>query len=367
MYECSFDIIRSVERKKNKDSEEYSKKVTMLSIAYHNLGVEEDYCSNLENAKQAYYKAYEMIERVNGPNDPLVKKFKQAYTDAKTVTPDPLCLRSFTAQKCIQSNFKNRGPTFKQIYGGANTAKPKSNNFRIGMTRREASSSSKLKTSKVSSPTSKILLQLEPYRHAETSRDEPQQVPAYATQTSNHFGSNTVRAQQPNQQRSGQMRQQKQQPARPASRQAPSNIKFYSSAGFDAEGTDGRPKTANPKARIQTLQTNPREQNATVNNFMSSDEPEQSVEGYLTLHHHIITSWARDDTKRFNEEILEIEKIVGIDDQEASDSREHHRFASFLSPHSQTCLPLAKGHCQRTFVVIELTSCISCSPSTTGK
>lgn len=58
----------------------------MLAIAYHNLGVEEDHCGNLENAKQAYYKAFEMVERINGPDDPLAKKFKQAYVDAKNVT-----------------------------------------------------------------------------------------------------------------------------------------------------------------------------------------------------------------------------------------------------------------------------------------
>lgn len=87
VYECSFEIIKAA-NKSEKNQNEYSKKVTTLAIAYHNLGVEEDFCGNVEGAKEAYYKAYEMIERANGPNDPLVKKFKAAYTDVKNVKFD---------------------------------------------------------------------------------------------------------------------------------------------------------------------------------------------------------------------------------------------------------------------------------------
>lgn len=57
----------------------------MLAIAYHNLGVEEDMCGNVGNAKDAYFKAYEMLERHIGPDDALAKKFKAAFLEAKNV------------------------------------------------------------------------------------------------------------------------------------------------------------------------------------------------------------------------------------------------------------------------------------------
>ncbi len=89
VYECSFEIIKLTEKKDKKDTSDsendYSKKVTMLAIAYHNLGIEENYCGSFENAKEAYYKAYEMMERVKGPEDPLTKKFRIAYFEEKSV------------------------------------------------------------------------------------------------------------------------------------------------------------------------------------------------------------------------------------------------------------------------------------------
>lgn len=83
IYECSFDIVRQDRKLENKETN--AKKATTLAIAYHNLGVEEEFCGNLEAAKLAYFKAFEMLERINGPNDQLVEKFKQTYLEAKEV------------------------------------------------------------------------------------------------------------------------------------------------------------------------------------------------------------------------------------------------------------------------------------------
>ena len=84
VYECSIGVINMPEEK-IKASPDYSKKVTMLAIAYHNLAVEEDHCGNVSGAIDAYYKAYDILVRANGPEDTLVKKFKKSYMDAKEV------------------------------------------------------------------------------------------------------------------------------------------------------------------------------------------------------------------------------------------------------------------------------------------
>lgn len=57
----------------------------MLAISYHNLGIEEDHCGNYENSKNAFAKAYEIIQKENGPDDPISKKFYAVYAESKIV------------------------------------------------------------------------------------------------------------------------------------------------------------------------------------------------------------------------------------------------------------------------------------------
>lgn len=114
VYECSFEIIKASEKKDKKalsgNTSEYPKKVTMLAISYHNLGVEEDYCGNFENAREAYYKAYEMMERANGPDDPLTKKFRRSYIEEKNVTLRYLQLSDFIRKLKSQAEGTSRLP-----------------------------------------------------------------------------------------------------------------------------------------------------------------------------------------------------------------------------------------------------------------
>ena len=84
IYESSFEIIKFPDSRKT-SSGENTKKATTLAIAYHNLGVEEDYCEDFESSRKAYLKALEIAEKILGPSDPLTKKFKQAYLDEKEV------------------------------------------------------------------------------------------------------------------------------------------------------------------------------------------------------------------------------------------------------------------------------------------
>jgi Tetratricopeptide repeat. len=57
----------------------------MLAIAYHNLGVEEDFCKHYEAAIESYTKALNLIEEHGGPQDPLYAKFKEAVDEATEV------------------------------------------------------------------------------------------------------------------------------------------------------------------------------------------------------------------------------------------------------------------------------------------
>lgn len=57
----------------------------MLSIAYYNLGVEEDYCKNIEAALEAYAKAFKLAEEYNGPKDQVTLRFQQTYMEAQSV------------------------------------------------------------------------------------------------------------------------------------------------------------------------------------------------------------------------------------------------------------------------------------------
>ena len=58
----------------------------MLAISYYNMGIEEDHCGYQENAKNAFAKAYELIEKTYGPDDPFAKKFFAAYNEERAVT-----------------------------------------------------------------------------------------------------------------------------------------------------------------------------------------------------------------------------------------------------------------------------------------
>lgn len=57
----------------------------MLGISYYNLGIEERYCGNHENSRNAFAKAYELIEKTYGADDPFAKKFLEAYSEIQPV------------------------------------------------------------------------------------------------------------------------------------------------------------------------------------------------------------------------------------------------------------------------------------------
>lgn len=57
----------------------------MLCIAYHNLGFEEEFMSNLDGALQAYFKAYKLGEEHMGANSKLTEKFRVSYEEARDV------------------------------------------------------------------------------------------------------------------------------------------------------------------------------------------------------------------------------------------------------------------------------------------
>lgn len=65
--------------------------VAMLAISYYNMGIEEDHCGNHENAKSAFAKAYELIEKTYGADDPFAKRFFAAYNEVRSVANLCVC------------------------------------------------------------------------------------------------------------------------------------------------------------------------------------------------------------------------------------------------------------------------------------
>ena len=59
--------------------------MTMLSIAYYNTAVEDDFCGNYAQSLPNFRKAYQYAEELNGPHEKLVQKFKQEFEDAREV------------------------------------------------------------------------------------------------------------------------------------------------------------------------------------------------------------------------------------------------------------------------------------------
>lgn len=72
-------------------------KAKFLAIAYYNMGAEEEFFCEYENAITCYDKAYKTMEEVFGENEPLITKIKKAYLEARDVSifPRILILISF--------------------------------------------------------------------------------------------------------------------------------------------------------------------------------------------------------------------------------------------------------------------------------
>lgn len=54
------------------------------------MGIEEDHCGNIENAKRAFGKAYELIRETHGDEDPFAQNCLTAYDKILQVILDLL-------------------------------------------------------------------------------------------------------------------------------------------------------------------------------------------------------------------------------------------------------------------------------------
>jgi hypothetical protein len=59
----------------NYNPDKFKEKVTLLSIAYHNMGVEEEYLSRFEDALAWYEKSYRAMEEYGVIDEKLYEKF----------------------------------------------------------------------------------------------------------------------------------------------------------------------------------------------------------------------------------------------------------------------------------------------------
>lgn len=57
----------------------------MLAIAYFNMGVEADFCKEIDLAIDSYLKAYQVASEHIGQLDQVTLRFEQAFNEAKMV------------------------------------------------------------------------------------------------------------------------------------------------------------------------------------------------------------------------------------------------------------------------------------------
>jgi len=69
------------------NQEKYKEKVIMLSIAYHNIGSEEEHLKNFNNSLNWYQKAYSVMDEYGIVDEKLYNKFKTGHQTAQDVLP----------------------------------------------------------------------------------------------------------------------------------------------------------------------------------------------------------------------------------------------------------------------------------------
>jgi hypothetical protein len=59
-------------------------RIAVLSIAYHNLAVQQEFLHQFNESLQSYAKAYKVVENHLGSNHPLAKSLLDSYNQAKS-------------------------------------------------------------------------------------------------------------------------------------------------------------------------------------------------------------------------------------------------------------------------------------------
>lgn len=62
---------------------EFKDRIAVLTIAYHNLGVEQEFMAMYNDAVESYRQAKDFAEKYLGPSDAITNNFRNIYNRAK--------------------------------------------------------------------------------------------------------------------------------------------------------------------------------------------------------------------------------------------------------------------------------------------
>ncbi|CAG9314911.1 unnamed protein product [Blepharisma stoltei] len=130
-----------------KSSEEYRQKITTLGVAYHNLGVEEEFLKNFESSIEWYKKSIVFMKNYSDSSQhQLLESLKKSYQAAiksqtERKTPKSHGKKSnSTFEKIISTRSDENSRTFYKTFGG-----PEADWFQLNQEKKDANAQSQLK------------------------------------------------------------------------------------------------------------------------------------------------------------------------------------------------------------------------------
>ena len=82
------DEIEEMQAQEGKDQQHNKDKVAVLAIAYHNMGVEQEFLRSYPAAILSYKKAVNYAEKNLGPDDGITQNLRSVYENAKSEVSD---------------------------------------------------------------------------------------------------------------------------------------------------------------------------------------------------------------------------------------------------------------------------------------
>ena len=82
------DEIEEMQAQEGKDQQQNKDKVAVLAIAYHNMGVEQEFLRSYPAAILSYKKAVNYAEKNLGPDDGITQNLRSVYENAKSEVSD---------------------------------------------------------------------------------------------------------------------------------------------------------------------------------------------------------------------------------------------------------------------------------------
>lgn len=125
-----------------------TEKIVVLGIAYHNLGVEEEFVGNLDSCLEWYYKALSLVRAHLGEDEDIAQTFKESYLNAKKAvqqqkkSASSTRLRGGVSTKKKNGDGGNRATSARSSTRGRASTSRRSNSTRVNLSASSSSSNS---------------------------------------------------------------------------------------------------------------------------------------------------------------------------------------------------------------------------------